>query len=134
MITRLLLALFFTGLISCTSFRYGYTHDQAQNAYYLVNATPNDFGSKRIAYNLGHHKNSQLACFLQQRGYPELIYEFEDQKRDGIKLYYVNVDSAYVFLESKKSNPATSNLAEARAMTEEERQKCALYMKLSRGR
>lgn len=65
-------------LVSCKAFMHGYTWSKAQNAYYLVTGNDSDFGNKRLAYNKGFHKNSELANFLNcacnQRGQPSFIF------------------------------------------------------------
>jgi hypothetical protein len=120
---RKYLTLFFViGCCSCKSFNYGLTQKKAFGHYNLVTGNGSSFGDKRLKYNLGHHRNSSLSAFVQQRGKPDFIYEYEDaEKRDGIHLYYVNADSAYCFIEAYKNKPFSSISNNCRKMTEEER-------------
>ena len=42
---------------------YGYTKDLAFDAYHIVKSDKKDFGNKRIRYNMGLRKNSELYFF-----------------------------------------------------------------------
>ena len=99
-------ALFLTG---CKAFMHGYTWNKAQNSYYLVTGADDNFGDRRIEYNKGFHRNSDLTNFLDckcnDRGSPDFIYEYKSKaKCRGIKLYYVKLDSVFVFEEPRKGN------------------------------
>jgi hypothetical protein len=62
---------------------------------------------------------------------PDFIFEYKsDTKCRGIKLFYVNLDSVFVFEEPKK-NDLNSVLKEARKMEESEKQ---AYQKLKAGK
>ncbi len=109
-------------LMSCNSWRYGYTQSLAFNSYNLVSENEKNFGNKRVRYNMGHHARSPLAYFLKVKGKPDFIFEYEDdQKRDGINLYYLNADSAFLFIEKKKNTPSSSSFVEARKLNEYEK-------------
>ena len=104
----------------CKAFMHGYTWDKAQNSYNLVTGEKDNFGDKRLKYNKGFHKNSALSNFLDSncngRGLPNFIYEYKSEtKCRGIKLYYLKLDSVFVFEEPKK-NKLNSVLKEARKM------------------
>lgn len=105
---------------------HGYTWDKAQNSYYLVTGDKNNFGDRRINYNKGFHRNSALVNFLDckchDRGLPDFIYEYRSESKcRGIKLFYVKIDSVFIFEEPKR-NKLNSVLKEARKMDDYERQ------------
>ena len=99
-------------VFSCRSFKHGYTWDKALNSYQLVTGNKDNFGDKRLDYNKGFHRNSQLSEFLgdHTRGLPNFIYEYQStEKCRGIKLFYVERDSVFVFEEPKKRKFKISN-------------------------
>lgn len=115
----------------CNSFMHGYTEKKAMNAYYLVTGDNNNFGDKRIKYNRGFHRHSALENFLDCKGLPAFIFEYKNEvKCRGIRLFYSNLDSVFVFEEPRKGN-INSIFKESRKMDEEERQ---TYQKLKSGR
>ena len=110
-----------TSFYGCSSFMYGYTEDLAFNSYYLVKSDKKDFGNRRIRYNMGHHKNSELYFFLLRNNNPDFIHEYENEtKCDVIELFYVEKDSVFIFEEPKKLN-VYSVLRTKRKMDEYER-------------
>jgi hypothetical protein len=124
--TKLLLFTITVSLSSCKAFMHGYTWDKAQNSYNLVTGNKDNFGDKRLIYNKGFHRHSALSNFLDckcnNRGLPDFIYEYKSEaKCRGIKLFYVKLDSAFVFEEPKKNNLASIQ-KEARKMDDYERQ------------
>ncbi len=129
MIPDLKKIIFFTilaSLFSCKAFMHGYTWREAKDKYHIVTADNNNLGDKRLKYNKGFHKHSELSNFLDckcnNRGLPDFIYEYITEKKcRGIKLYYVKLDSVFVFEEPKKNNLASIQ-KEARKMYDSERQ------------
>ena len=116
---------FTTLFAGCKAFMHGYTWNKAENSYYLVTGEGNNFGDKRLEYNKGFHRQSALSNFLDckcnDRGRPAFIYEYQTEtRRRGIRLYYVQRDSVFVFEEPEKGN-LRSVLKEARRMDEYER-------------
>ena len=78
-------------LYGCSAFMYGWTEELAFNAYYLVKQDKKDLGYRRIKYNMGYHKNSELYYFLKENNKPDLIREYEKAtKCDVIELFYLN--------------------------------------------
>ncbi len=123
---NILITTVLTSLIGCKAFMHGYTWDKAANSYILVTDDKENFGDKRLNYNKGFHKHSALANFLDckcnNRGLPDFIYEYKsDTKCRGIKLFYVKLDSVFIFEEPKKNN-LSSIQKEARKMDDFERQ------------
>ena len=130
-----LAVILFALFLSCKAFKHGYTWSEAKNSYNLVTGDPHNFGDRRIDYNKGFHRNSALSDFLDckcnDRGLPNFIYEYQtSDKRRGIRLYYVQRDSSFIFEEPKKGN-LRSVLKEARRMDEYERQ---TYERLKAGK
>ena len=122
-------------LISCKSFKHGLTWDKAQNSYNLVTGEKDNFGDKRLDYNKAFHSNSALSNFLDckcnERGLPNFIYEYQtNTKCKGIRLYYAQRDSVFVFEEPRKGK-LQSVLKEARKMDDYERQ---TYERLKAGK
>ena len=126
---------FATFFLSCKSFKHGYTWSKAENSYNLVTGDKENFGDKRLEYNKAFHRNSALTNFLDchcnNRGIPSFIYEYQTEaKCRGIKLFYVQRDSVFVFEEPKKGN-LKSVLKEARKMDSYEQQ---TYERLKAGK
>ncbi len=113
--------LIFFALSSCVHLKYGYTHDKAINSYNLITVNENNFGNKRLKYNIGHYsKECPLNFILNQKGSPDFIYEYTTAKKgDGIKLFYAVQDSAFIF-EQPNKNILCSGLIERRKMTQYE--------------
>ena len=126
---------FATFLLGCKSFKHGYTWSKAENSYNLVTGDKDNFGDKRLDYNKAFHRNSALASFLDctcnDRGLPSFIFEYETAaKCRGIKLFYVQRDSVFIFEEPKKGD-LNSVLKEARKMDNYEQQ---TYQRLKAGK
>ena len=130
-----LLLMFTTFLIGCKAFKHGYTWRQAKDSYQLVTGNEDNFGDKRLDYNKSFHRNSALSNFLDWesngRGRPDFIYEYQtENKRRGIKLFYLQRDSVFIFEEPRRGN-LQSILKDARKMDDYERQ---TYERLKSGR
>ena len=120
------IVIIFALLCGCKSFKHGYTWDKAKDRFSLVTGDADNFGDKRLDYNKAFHRNSALSSFLEcncdNRGLPNFIYEYQTSaKCRGIKLYYVQRDSVFIFEEPRKGN-LQSVLKEARKMDDYERQ------------
>lgn len=103
---------------------HGYTWREAKDSYRLVTGDKSNFGDRRMKYNLGFHRPSDLSLFFSNpnRSMPEFIYEYlTAEKCRGIKLFYVKADSVFTFEEPKKNN-LYSVLKEARKMDGYERE------------
>lgn len=132
-----ILSLFIIAILvfSCKSFKHGYTWRKAKDSYHLVTGNQDNFGDKRLDYNKAFHRNSALSNFLDcncnDRGLPSFIYEYQtDTKCRGIRLFYVQRDSVFVFEEPKKGK-LQSVLKEARRMDDYERE---TYERLKAGK
>jgi hypothetical protein len=92
-------------LFSCNAYMHGYTEKKAQNRYYPVNGNEQNFGDRRIKYNRGFHRHSALDRFIGFKGMPAYIYEYKTPRKcRGIKLFYTNIDSVFIFEEPRKGN------------------------------
>ncbi|MFT3844054.1 MAG: hypothetical protein QM725_03300 [Lacibacter sp.] len=112
--------------VGCNSFMHGYTWNKAENSYHIVTGDKTNFGDRRLKYNKGFHKHSALSNFLDcksnNRGLPDFIYEYKtEDKRRGIKLFYIKPDSVFVFEEPQK-NKLQSIQKEARKISTGEKQ------------
>lgn len=106
LMTRNTLCLFILMLLSgCAAFNYGYTSRKARGKYLLVSAAERSFGYKRLQYNIGYHQRSELAAFIAERGYPQMIYEDQmtdsGRRVDAVTLFYAGQDSLFQFMEKK---------------------------------
>lgn len=105
---------------------HDYTWSKAENSYYLVTGNKDNFDDRRLNYNKGFHRNSELSNFLDckcnDRGQPQFIYEYmSENKCRGIRLFYKKLDSVFLFEEPKKGK-LNSVLKEARKMDDYKRQ------------
>lgn len=108
-------------LVSCNAFMHGLTEKKAQGVYLRVTGDKSNFGDRRLKYNKGFHKNSELTAFLACKGRPSMIYEYKTAaKCRGIRLYYPALDSVFIFEEPGKGE-LRSVLRESRLVTKEER-------------
>ena len=80
-----------------------------------------------MEYNLGY--NSSLKGFVEQNGYPDFIYEYQNEEgRDSIRMYYVNKDIVYIY-ESNSWMADSLFLKEHRPLTDYEK---ATYKELKK--
>ena len=108
------------GLFSgCSSYMHGYTSQRAMGKYLLVDKTTESFGYKRITYIEGFRP--PMLGFIENKGLPDFIYEFKnEQGREGVNLYYVGRNVAYVFV-TRDWRPDSMYLKEERALTDYEK-------------
>ena len=114
-------------LSSCAGYMHGYTKDRAFGRYLLVDEQAENFGYKRMQYIQGYRPS--IEGFVNKHGLPDFIYEFETENdREGIRLYYVNEDIVYVFVEYSW-RPSSAFLSEHRELTDYEN---ATYIELKK--
>jgi len=118
--TTILLLICLSFLVQgCASAMYGYTQRKAMDRYLFVDKATENFGYKRMQYNLGH--NSSLKGFIESHGLPDFIYEYENNKgRDSIKLFYLKKDIVYIY-ESQSWLANSLYLKEFRPLTQYEK-------------
>ena len=118
-----------TLLSSCNFFRYSSTYPDAQDTYMLVDTLANNFGNKRLTYNKAFYQcelKNDFFCSTKSRRDPDFIYEYSNDKYSkGIEMFYINLDSVYVFEANGKY--ADLMLKEKRVITDFERK---VYLKL----
>ena len=113
-----LISLFFL-IQGCASYMHGYTKRSAMNRYLLVDEAAENFGFKRMEYNLGY--NRSLKGFVENHGLPDFIYEYENEEgRESIKMFYVEKDIVYIF-ESQSWLANSLYLKEFRPLTKYEK-------------
>jgi len=106
-------------LMGCSGYMYGYTERRAMHRYLMVNEVNENFGFKRMKYNMGY--NSSLKGFVKEHGLPDFILEYKnEQRRNGIKMFYVKKDIVYAF-EYRTWTPDSLYLKEHRPLTEYEK-------------
>lgn len=69
---------------SCSSYMYGYTKLSARDQYLKVDEKIHNFGFKRIEYIVGY-RGKAIATFLEEKGYPDYIFEYEKEDKEGDK-------------------------------------------------
>ena len=92
----LLSLLIFIG--ACAGYMHGYTKRDAQNQYMKVDKESQSFGFKRVSY-IEELRGKAITGFLEEKGIPDYLYEFTEDGRGGFIFYYLNSETAFVFLE-----------------------------------
>lgn len=100
---------------------HGYTKRRAQNHYLRVDPSTENLGYKRVGYIVGF-RGQGIGSFIEENGYPDYLYEFEENGREGFIFYYLKHRKAYVFLE-KNWRPTSAHLLEIRELTPLEKQR-----------
>ncbi|ARU59401.1 hypothetical protein OLMES_5421 [Oleiphilus messinensis] len=104
----------------CSGFMMGYTKDNAQNRYLLVDSSAESLGYQRLRY-MQDYRDS-LSGFVREHGAPDFIYEYTtDEGREGARLYYYRKNVTYIF-EEATWRPSSFYLKNYRALTDYERQ------------
>ena len=117
---------------SCKAFKHGSTYSDAQDTYLLITGDKDNFGDKRLSYN-----KYLFRCALEKDFFcidnehakkdPDFIYEYKsNEKTYGIEFFYIDLDSVFVFEETKR-NLSSLKLKETRKISEFEKQ---IYQKL----
>jgi hypothetical protein len=102
----------------CSSFMHGYTKRQALDRYLLVDQAADNLGARRLRYIQGFRP--PMRGFVENHGLPDFIYEFKEKGREGVTLFYVRRDVAYVFVEHDW-RPDSIYLRDERALTDYEK-------------
>lgn len=117
---QILFAIFISmSIFGCAGYMHGYTKSKSFNKYLLVDRKSENFGYKRMQYIQDFRP--PLKGFVKKHGIPDFIYEFKTENgREGIKMFYVNKDIAYVFIEDNW-RPSSIFLSEHRKLTDYEK-------------
>lgn len=111
----------------CAVGMYGYTEDIAMDRYLLIDGEYVNFGYKRLTYIKAARKS--VRSFMEATGNPDLIYEHREKTgRVALRLYYVEQDTVFVFLERSPA-PDSMYIKEIRPITDAE---WATYLELYR--
>lgn len=113
------LSFFVTLLSGCSSFMHGYTSREARNHYLHVDVNGENFGFKRIGYIAGHHGRA-VSSLIEEKGYPDYLYETKTDGRDSFIFYYLSEENAYIFVEQSWL-AGSAKIVAIRSFTEFER-------------
>lgn len=117
---------------SCKAFKHGSTYADAQDTYLLITGDKDNFGDKRLSYNKYLFRCALEKVFFcidneHAKKDPDFIYEYKsNEKTYGIEFFYIDLDSVFVFEETKR-NLSSLKLKETRKISEFEKQ---IYQKL----
>jgi hypothetical protein len=114
----LTLIIFFSG---CAGFKHGYNKSRAFNQYLKVNEISDNFGYQRVQQIMGFRKDA-VKNFIEEKGLPNFIYEYEKDGREGFVFYYIQEGKAYDFLE-QNWRPDSANLIDIREFTDFEKER-----------
>jgi hypothetical protein len=120
-LTLSIITLIITLVSGCASGMHGYTKSQARNQYMQVMVENDSFGYKRIKYIAGF-RGAAIKSFLEENGYPDYLYEYKSEKREGFIFYYIENNKAYDFRE-KNWQPDSASIIEIREINEFERKR-----------
>lgn len=110
-------------LAACAAFQYGYSDALARDQYLQV-AGKDSFGFKRIQLIRKFH-GAKVESFLSEKGLPQYIFEFKENGKKGVAMYYLAEEKAYIFQE-KTWNQNSLSLLGIRDLTEFEYQRFGL--------
>nr|NQU93913.1 hypothetical protein [Bacteroidota bacterium] len=121
-ITNFILLMIVFLFANCSGFRYGYTMDKALNSYYIVKSDSTGFGNARMKHTMKFRKHSKLYNKINELGKPDFLYEYRpNSKKLVIELFFIEMDSVFVFEEEEKYSKWT-NLKETRRLDEYEKE------------
>ena len=121
MLRFFILGVFIFSLYSCSGFKHGFTNERAKDYYHLITWNKEDFGTKRLAINRRFFNNTDFACFISNSPKPDFMLEYIDTgRRETIQLYYVTIDSVFIFKECKPNKIGCVNLVDSRVLTKQE--------------
>ena len=103
----------------CSGFMHGYTSSDAEGKYLKVNPDSKNFGYQRLQYIIGF-RGKTLENFIDEKGYPDYTYEYKEDGKDRIILYYLAQEKAFVFLE-QNWRPSSIKVVEIRKFTDFEK-------------
>ena len=105
-------------LEGCTWLAYQETKLHSGSRYLQVDAETQNFGYQRLMINCQYRE--QVNTFIQNHGYPEFIFEYNQREMEGIRLFYLKQDRVYDFLERGMSG-YSATLIDQRPRTSWER-------------
>jgi hypothetical protein len=88
--------------IGCAWLDYQETKLHSGSIYLPVDAEAQNFGYQRLMINC--RLRDALNSFIETHGFPDFIYEYNKAAQNGIRLYYLDENQVYDFLESGSSS------------------------------
>lgn len=98
----------------CAWLDYQETKLQSGSLYLAVDAEANNFGYQRLMINCRYRE--PVNEFVKAHGHPDFIYEYNQATREGIRLFYLDENRVYDFLE-RGSSPNSATLVDQREPT-----------------
>ena len=112
---------------ACAGYMHGYTKREAQNQYMKVDKESHSFGFKRISY-IEEYRGAAITGFLEEKGMPDYLYEFTEDGREGFIFYYLNTETAFVFLQ-RSWRPDSVSLIDIRHFNHSEKMRFGITVK-----
>ena len=110
---RMVMMAFLVLQSGCAWLDYQDTKLRSGSIYLPVNAEAQNFGYQRLMINCRYRE--PVNAFIQQRGLPDFIFEYNKAAREGIRLFYLDEDRVADFLEQGMS-PDSATLIEYRPL------------------
>lgn len=111
-----LVILFLPG--GCAWVEYQDTKIQSTALYLQVDPELKNFGYKRLMINCRYRE--PVNSYVEEHGFPELIYEYNKATKEGIRLFYLEENRVADFLEHGL-NPNSATLINERPLDSYER-------------
>jgi len=110
-----------TLLSGCAGFQHGFYKGRAIDQYLKVNEVTENFGYQRVQQIIGFRKNA-IENFIAEKGYPDFIYEYKKDGREGFLFYFIEEGNAYDFVE-QSWRPTSTKLVDVREFTDFEKKR-----------
>lgn len=102
----------------CAWLDYQETKLHSGSRYLPVDAEGRNFGYQRLMINCRYRE--PVDAFVREHGHPDFIYEYNQASREGIRLFYLQENRVYDFLESGMS-PNSATLMDQRPLNSYEK-------------
>jgi hypothetical protein len=100
--------------MGCAWLDYQETKLHSNALYLAVDPETNNFGYERLMINC--RLRDSLNTFIETHGFPDFIYEYNQAALNGIRLFYLDENQVYDFLE-RGASPNSAELVEQRKPT-----------------
>lgn len=111
---RMLAAMSLCLSIGCAWLDYQDSKLHSGSLYLPVDAETKNFGYERLMINC--RLRESVDAFIQTHSFPDFIYEYNNAAYNGIRLFYLDENQVYDFLE-RGSNPNSAALVDQRPPT-----------------
>ncbi len=111
-------------LPGCASYMYGWTDHEARNQYLIVDDSRNSLGYRRLQY-IQRYRGAAIRDFIAEKGAPNYILEYTEDRRDHMLLYYLDKEQAFHF-RALSRNPHSMVLLQVRPLNDMERNRFGL--------